>query len=70
MTIILIRKSKDDSFRVGFIEFFEGLLGSFGFFVIVGEKEQGRLFILEYFFDGVVVEGEDLRVDVQDEEEG
>jgi hypothetical protein len=64
VTVVLVRDSEDSSFGVGFIESSEGFLGSLRFFVAVSEEEQGGFFILEDFFNGAVVEGEDLSVNV------
>jgi len=45
-------------------------LGGSGFVVTIGEEEKGRLFILEDFLNGVVVEGDDFGVDVKDKDNG
>jgi hypothetical protein len=45
-------------------------LGGSGFVVTIGEEEKGGLFILEYFLNGVVVEGNDFGVDVKDKDKG
>lgn len=38
--------------------------------IAIGEEEKGWLFILEDFLNGVVVEGDDFGVDVEDKDEG
>ena len=69
MAIIFIRQCEDNTFGFGLVECVEGLLSLFGLLVVVGEQEQGWIFILEYLFNSVVVEGKDICVYVQDEDE-
>ena len=70
ITIVFVGKGEEDSFGVGGIKGFEGLLCGSRLVVPIGEEEKGRLFILEDFLDSVVVEGDDFGVDVKDKDKG
>lgn len=70
IAVVFVGEGEDDSFGVGLVEGCEGLLGGGGLIVAVGEEEEGWLFILEDFLDGVVVEGDDLSVNEEDEDDG
>jgi hypothetical protein len=70
ITIVFVGKGEDDSFWVGGIKGFKGLLCGSRLVVTIGEEEKGRLFILEDFLDSVVVEGDDFGVDVEDKDKG
>lgn len=70
IAVVFVWEGEDDSFGVGLVEGSEGLLGRGRLIVTVGEEEEGWLFILEDFLNGVVVEGDDLSVDEEDEDDG
>lgn len=68
ITVVFVWEGEDDSFGVGGVKGCKGLLGRCWLVVTIGKEEKGGLFILEYFFYGVVVEGDDFSVDVEDED--
>ncbi len=70
MTVVFIWKGQDDSFGAGGIEGFEGLLSGSGFVIPIREEEKSRLFLLEDFLNGIVVEGDDFGIDVKDNDKG
>jgi hypothetical protein len=45
-------------------------LSGSGFVIPIREEEKSRLFLLEDFLNGIVVEGDDFGIDVKDNDKG